>query len=622
MLPLSRPYDESKVLCLTHGATDTSIVRAYVDQVASGRWHDELREEEQSVYDESYGLRFDIYERVHLSDDLVGIDQLEEVELTPHIQVIPSGDQVTVRGSLLLAGVYIGATQQRKSESLEHWIPVEITLPLNRVRSLEDICVDIEHFDVDLLSTRSLNITGVLSLKGITVEQPAVQAWEPEQITVTHESAPESEEPTWLRDYGQGERPYLAQEVVPSSLASPTQQEAPEAQISNVKQEGESLNRTQPDASHILQVSEQYAANLYQQFSNQASAPSEALAFAERVESGYQQPAQANSQVQAGEESPDQGAQELSYEYASRIEQQPEPPAIETATDEQKETPQEQTQAASAQDEQERLFAVNTEASPYDTETAQPLWGDLLAKKAQTQPEAEPAPKPQAEALVSSEDSKAPAANLTWSDTPWSKASVSSGVQTAADDTAEAEFRNETQQEEIEAAAIAEETIEEIQREAEEILAQEEQERERDAEIVLEAEDEPAPIVQEKKEMKVAIGSAKPSNPSTAEQIGYSSILSSSMQTKEKERAAEQRINEAEAQAEAQAYEEVHWQSLFLNRVQDDRGFKKVRMCIVQRDETLDTIAGRYEMNPREIALYNRLEEDSITQGQVLYIPS
>ncbi|WP_324254132.1 LysM peptidoglycan-binding domain-containing protein [Paenibacillus sp. 1001270B_150601_E10] len=572
------------------------------------------------MYDESYGLRFDIYERVHLSDDLVGIDQLEEVELTPHIQVIPSGDQVTVRGSLLLAGVYIGATQQRKSESLEHWIPVEITLPLNRVRSLEDICVDIEHFDVDLLSTRSLNITGVLSLKGITVEQPAVQAWEPEQITVTHESAPESEEPTWLRDYDQGERPYLAQEVVPASLASLSQQEAPEAQISNVNQE--SLNRTQPDASYIPQVSEQYAANLYQQFSNPSSAPNEALAFAERVESGYQQPAQASPQVQAEEESQAQGAQELSYEYASRIEQQPEQPAIETATYEQEVTPQELTQAASAQDEQERLFAVNAEASPYDTEAAQPLWGDLLAKKAQTHPEAEPAPKPQAEFLVSSEDSKAPAANLTWSDTPWSKASVSSGVQAAADDAAEAEFRNEAQQEETEASAIAEETIEEIQREAEEILAQEEQERERDAEVALEAEDEPAPIVQEKKEMKVAIGSAKPANPSTAEQIGYSSILSSSMQTKEKERAAEQRINEAEAQAEAQAYEEVHWQSLFLNRVQDDRGFKKVRMCIVQRDETLDTIAGRYEMHPREIALYNRLEEDSITQGQVLYIPS
>nr|WP_277351665.1 LysM peptidoglycan-binding domain-containing protein [Paenibacillus aquistagni] len=45
-------------------------------------------------------------------------------------------------------------------------------------------------------------------------------------------------------------------------------------------------------------------------------------------------------------------------------------------------------------------------------------------------------------------------------------------------------------------------------------------------------------------------------------------------------------------------------------------------MCIVQRDETLDTIAGRYEMNPREIAMYNRLEEDALTQGQVLYIPS
>ena len=39
-------------------------------------------------------------------------------------------------------------------------IPVEITVPLNRVSSLDDIAVEIENFDVDLLSKRSLNITG------------------------------------------------------------------------------------------------------------------------------------------------------------------------------------------------------------------------------------------------------------------------------------------------------------------------------------------------------------------------------------------------------------------------------------------------------------------------------
>ena len=157
------------------------------------------------MYDESYGLRFDIYERVHLSDEHIGIDQLEEVELTPHIQVLPAGEQVTVRGSLLLSGAYLGTSEDRRSQSLEHWIPVEITLPLNRIRSLEEIRVDIENFDVDLLSTRSLNITGVLSLRGIHVEQPAQPAWEAEQFTVVHQASEQAEEPEWLRDYATGD---------------------------------------------------------------------------------------------------------------------------------------------------------------------------------------------------------------------------------------------------------------------------------------------------------------------------------------------------------------------------------------------------------------------------------
>nr|WP_275100804.1 LysM peptidoglycan-binding domain-containing protein [Paenibacillus dendritiformis] len=44
-------------------------------------------------------------------------------------------------------------------------------------------------------------------------------------------------------------------------------------------------------------------------------------------------------------------------------------------------------------------------------------------------------------------------------------------------------------------------------------------------------------------------------------------------------------------------------------------------MCIVQREETLDTIADRYQMNTNEIVLYNRLPDQNVTEGQVLYIP-
>ncbi|MGW8959519.1 LysM peptidoglycan-binding domain-containing protein [Paenibacillus sp. NPDC055715] len=138
--------------------------------------------------DQPQGLRFDIYERIHLTEEAAGIAELEGIELLPRIQVVTHGDHAALRGHLLLEGVY--RTPEQVTNELHHLIPVEITIPLNRVGRLEDISVEIENFDVDLLSLRSLNITGVLSLHGVEsshAEETAV--WLDEEFTVVH--APE-----------------------------------------------------------------------------------------------------------------------------------------------------------------------------------------------------------------------------------------------------------------------------------------------------------------------------------------------------------------------------------------------------------------------------------------------
>ncbi|MEK8131340.1 LysM peptidoglycan-binding domain-containing protein [Paenibacillus filicis] len=147
----------------------------------------------------SNGLRFDIYERVHVSDEVLGIRQLEGVELVPHIQVLSQGEQALLRGNLLLTGSYVDE-QEREGQRLEHLIPVEITLPMSRVTRVEEIAVEIENFDVDLLSPRSLNITGVLSLNGLEVSsssngtEPAWRETEEEVVFVHEPSAAQLEE--------------------------------------------------------------------------------------------------------------------------------------------------------------------------------------------------------------------------------------------------------------------------------------------------------------------------------------------------------------------------------------------------------------------------------------------
>jgi len=118
---------------------------------------------------QSKGLRFDIYERIHLADDAIGINELHDTELIPHIQVIEQDEQALLRGNLMLTGQYVGENV-RELRTLEHLIPVEITLPMSRINNLSDILVEIENFDVELLSTRNLNVTGVLSLHGVEVD--------------------------------------------------------------------------------------------------------------------------------------------------------------------------------------------------------------------------------------------------------------------------------------------------------------------------------------------------------------------------------------------------------------------------------------------------------------------
>lgn len=53
----------------------------------------------------------------------------------------------------------------------------------------------------------------------------------------------------------------------------------------------------------------------------------------------------------------------------------------------------------------------------------------------------------------------------------------------------------------------------------------------------------------------------------------------------------------------------------------ENQEFRRVRMYIVQKDDTLETIAKRYELNPREIALFNRLGDSEVSAGQIVYIP-
>ncbi|MGF7047181.1 stage VI sporulation protein D [Paenibacillus sp. DS2015] len=401
------------------------------------------------MFDQSYGLRFDIYERIQLSDNVAGIAELEEIELLPHIQVISQEDQATLRGHLLLTGLYRGEGEEEGTQRLEHFIPVEITVPLSRVTSLDEIAVEIENFDIDLLSTRSLNITGVLSLRGIEAPPIEQSTWNADEFTVVHA-------PDWPID-----------DVL--SAQSSSENNAHTEQSGKLHDPDKVSKDTDVISDHEVRED-----------------------LPER------------SVLHTGNESND-------ADRAARVSN---------------------VWHFEPEDETELMYPeINMNLVDAEVSGENQYGGISLNSLEKDSEEETNSPFTSAHGIHSTESSD------------------------------------------------------------------------------------------EKLEMRVALGTKQPSV-EAKENFGLSSILSSSRSRRELEQQAQevQQLAE-EIELDKGGAEDVQWKSIFLGSSSEKSPFSKVRLCIVQREETLDMIADRYQMSSRELLLYNRLSEQTIEEGQVLYIP-
>ncbi|WP_052703024.1 LysM peptidoglycan-binding domain-containing protein [Paenibacillus beijingensis] len=516
--------------------------------------------------DQSNGLRFDVYERVHLPDEVPAIEELEEIELVPRIQVVQQGNQALLKGQLLLRGVYRTLESETSPQTMEHRIPVEITLPMNRIERLDDISVEIDNFDVDLLSVRTLNITGVLSLLGIKMEGAPEPdpSWQEEPFTVVHRR-----DPDFLPDNaGAG-----AASVFPNPAADDA---AWGAARRAAAEPGADYEGAQPYKAY--------------------AAPPQTAGLHSAPQPSFRQPAAPDPEAYWPVERP---AAELARPQADR--------------------PPHQTAAADAY------------AQP-----SFPAWTQQLQQAIRPQPPHEPVTEPFAGEAESHSDISAGYTSYPEKDREpepqgWELLSGGADAQLYNEPEEEDQYQDVPDRAEAEAyfhsvaGAYAEQTEGADQRPDED-----------------EAEEEPvyfspfftepeasfaaAPPDNEKQEMRVAVGSKKPhqpQEPARREQsgFGFKSLLASSRREQEARQAAEQYASRLALEEETSGGEDIEWKSLFLGRFGEEDEFRKVRLCIVQREETLDQIAERYQLNPREIALYNRLSNQSVAQGQVLYIP-
>jgi len=150
-------------------------------------------------------LTFPVQHSVFLSPDQSEIEQIDEIELTPHIQIKETADEVIVSGYLKLEGKYAGKPPKFPDISLDdnevkvtgyvdsvvfnpfavdpddfedtseftsfmEKIPVHIRIARSKIEDVEQIYASIVSFDYDIQSARKLGVFAELALNGVKSE--------------------------------------------------------------------------------------------------------------------------------------------------------------------------------------------------------------------------------------------------------------------------------------------------------------------------------------------------------------------------------------------------------------------------------------------------------------------
>ncbi|HEU5141034.1 MAG TPA: stage VI sporulation protein D [Bacillales bacterium] len=84
-------------------------------------------------------------------------------------------------------------------------------------------------------------------------------------------------------------------------------------------------------------------------------------------------------------------------------------------------------------------------------------------------------------------------------------------------------------------------------------------------------------------------------------------------------------ISESEPSYEEYREERPHREenALYLTKMltKDEEEFSRLKMCIIQQGDSLDTIAERYDLPLTHLLRVNHMESEEVEEGQILYIP-
>lgn len=486
-------------------------------------------------------LSFAIKETIFLSSDRAGIGELQELELVPDVEVLENDSYISITGCLQLVGKYEPIREAAEAtggegeslveamtftpfrqeasdqafygweEQIGHRIPLNITIPLDRITEIGDIYAIVDSFDYKLESPHQMLIDADLKILGIVLGDRAEKA---EQIETRAASPGEG---AWEYTFAAGED---GQEYT-----EPTSLDDIDQKLSALEEE---LERQALPASYE---------------STESPSMFDTPAIAQSNEEEYYE--QYGDVLEVTQSNPPESWETapISYDFDSQ----------QSASYDSSDSYSEQPVLA---DEQEQMREIAEKDSGHE------------------------------EPILAIHDQQAIAYMQV------SNESTGSSV--------EAESQ-EPVQEAVEASVVAEP---EPEQEAEPVVAQPE-------------------TAAEDVEVRVAI-SGKPSQEERSN-VNITSIFSQASRAKQEAMALEAESSSSSsrhgsaANASPSTMEAMQNLTSFV-RKKEERS-SQLKMCIIQRDETLEHISQRYSLPVSKIVEVNRLTSEQLVAGQILYIP-
>lgn len=546
------------------------------------------------------------------------VSELLSISLDPDIRVQEVNDYVSIIGSLELTGEYnidqnkhteeiytdkrfVEQVRKREDGSAEltHCFPVDITIPKNKVSHLQDVFVFIDAFDYQLTDSRILTIQADLAIEGLLddtqdkepeiplYEAPAAfreeELSEPPAHSVVEEPGASSAEEAVLQHEPPAEPPELfiskaglreeletekAESEPPESVAS-----EPEAR-EDVKEEEESEELAVPET--------EVRAESETEESEPEPDPSE-IEIQEIVKAKKEtaEPAAAIADVREEADSP---AETELREHAGAEES----PALEAEL---------HSETVIAEEKAETTVSPNHEYALRQEAQKEEAAQSDQADPALCQEEAEPdeALESVSEAALSIEDSRETASAVYMendnADLHFHFNQKTSSEEASQEELPEPAYRTFLPEQEEEDSFYS----------APKLLEEEEQEEES-----FEIEVRKTPSAEEPKE----------------ETPFQSFQLPESSETERKETDAVPRVAPAPETKEPQTKESDN--SLYLTKLftKEADEFSRMKICIVQQEDTIERLCERYEITSQQLIRMNSLAlDDELKAGQILYIP-